>query len=140
MKNIGRAGNFNRWIGCRRPHRTAQIKTDNHGFSPHDARHFILDIFESIAAVHQFSQRIDLFTLIVNIKRAIDDSPLFVFEIIMDGMILHGQLRLLAFFNGQVSDKLPVFIRSRIDKHTVRIAKHDCVGNFPQNRLILDQA
>ena len=104
----------------------------------HDSGHFIPNIFKGFRAVHQIGKGIDLFTLIVDIKGAIDNTALFFFEVIMNGVSFHGKFGFFTFFKGQVSDILPVFFGAGIDKHAVRTAKNDGVGNLESSRLVFN--
>ena len=45
-------------------------------------------------------------------------------------MPLHGQARFLSFFQRQFSDKLPIGFRARVDKHSIRSAHSDGIGDF----------
>ena len=66
-----------------------------------------------------------------------DDATLFLFQIIMDGMLIHGKHRLFPFFQTQVSHELPIFLGSGGDKNRIRFTKRNSISNFHPNIRIL---
>ncbi len=50
--DVGRAGDFQRGVGYRRADRAAHVETHQHDHAPHDAGHFVADIFQGCVPQH----------------------------------------------------------------------------------------
>ncbi len=91
VHDISRAGYFKSRIGCRRAHRTPQEKSDHHRFAFHDAGHFFPDIFQHFSPIFFLRQRTDLFALIIDVERPVNNAALLLLQIIMNRVAWHGQ-------------------------------------------------
>jgi len=115
--DIGGAGNLQRRVGNWSTHRAAHVEAHHHDHAPHDTGHFIPDILQGIGPQHFIGQGADIFTFVGDVIGPVDDPALFVLEVIVDGMIRHGERRFFIVFKRQVTDKPAVNFRTGIDEN-----------------------
>ncbi len=96
----------------------------------HNTCHFIPDVYERFCPVHFIGQRTDIFSGIGDIIRTVYYAALFIFEIIMDGMFVHGEFGFLSLGYSHFPDMLFIFFRSGIDENRIRLTHGDCIGDF----------
>ena len=139
VHDVRRTGDFQRGDRRCRAKGSPAVKPDQHGLAAHDPAHVQLHVLMGLGAQQMPGQYADLVAGVDDVIGTVDDAPLLVRQVEVNGVVLHRELPLFILLEAQSADPAEVFGRAAVDEYPVGPAHGDGIGDLEQRLLAGDR-